>query len=140
MLEEPQGRMPSGTMTISFNGSLQCSGTQSTGVIIVHYQIPVDVQKPYHDNPGTPHSGAYRTAYLPDNDAGRKLLARLEYAFSHGLTFTVGTSLTTGQPNCVTWSSIHHKTSLGGGVHGYPDPNYFDNCNAELDALGVPKA
>ena len=58
------------------------------------------------------------------------------------LTFTVGRSITTGKDNQCTWASIHHKTSRTGGVqaHGFPDPNYFSNCNAELDALGVPRA
>jgi hypothetical protein len=126
--------MPSGKMTISFNSGLRCIGTQSLGTIIIQYQIPAGSQKSYHDSPGTLHGPAYCTAYLPDNDDGRKLLTRLEYAFSRGLTFTVG------QPNSVTWSYIPHKTSLSGGTHGYPDPKYFDNCNAALDALGVPKA
>lgn len=56
------------------------------------------------------------------------------------LTFTVGTSLTTGVADSCTWASIHHKTSLSEGAHGYPDSNYFCNCNAELDTLGVPSA
>ena len=63
--------------------------------------------------------------------------------FSHSilsLTFTVGTSLTTGVASSCTWASIHHKTSLSRGAHGYPDPNYFRNCNVELNALGVPSA
>jgi deltex-like protein len=38
------------------------------------------------------------------------------------------------------WNSIHHKTSLDGGPHGFPDPNYIDNCNAEMTALGIPPA
>ena len=75
---------------------------------------------------------------MPDNDEGRNLLKRLKYAFTHGLTFTIGTSLTTGQSNVVTWSSIHHKTNLRGGAHGFPDPSYISNANEELDALGVP--
>lgn len=54
-------------------------------------------------------------------------LKRLEYAFSHGLTFSVGTSLTTGQDNTVIWGSIHHKTSTTPGPHGFPDPNFFAN-------------
>ena len=39
-------------------------------------------------------------------------------------------------------TSVHHKTSPTGGVRafGYPDPNYFVNCNEELDALNVPSA
>jgi deltex-like protein len=68
------------------------------------------------------------------------LLKRLEYAFVHGLTFTVGTSLTTKKKNVVTWSTVPHKTKLIGGTYGYPDNAYFYNCNAALDALCVPSA
>lgn len=92
----------------------------------------------YHDNPGVSYSGDSRVAYLPDNSEGNQLLKRLIYAFQHGLTFRIGTSLTTGQPNRITWASIHHKTSLRGGPHGFPDPAYFINCNKELDQLNVP--
>ena len=88
-------------------------------------------------NPGLQYLGKSDTAYLPDNKEGRMLLERLKYAFTRGLTFVVGTSATTGQNNVVTWSSIHHKTSPTGGAHGFPDPNYIDNCNEELDNLGV---
>ena len=37
-------------------------------------------------------------------------------------------------------SSVHHKTAPSGGVHGFPDPNYFTNCHGELDGLNVPPA
>ncbi len=76
------------------------------------------------------------------NTDGQALLKRLKYAFLHGLTFTVGTSITTGTKNQCTWASIHHKTDMWGGVqaHGYPDPDYFKNCNDEMDGLGVPPA
>jgi deltex len=90
-------------------------------------------------DPGHAFEGATRIAYIPNNVDGRKLLKRLEYAFSHGLTFTIGTSLSSGKVNVVTWASIHHKTSVSHGPHGFPDPGYFYNCNEELDALGVPK-
>ena len=73
-----------------------------------------------------------------DNDEGRKLLERLKYAFSRGLTFVVGTSMPTGATNVVTWATIHHKTSPNSGPHGFPDPSYFANCNSELDNAGVP--
>jgi Deltex C-terminal domain len=70
------------------------------------------------------------------------LLKRLRFAFQHGLTFTVGVSMSSGRDNCVTWASIYHKTALSGGVqnHGFPDRSYFDNCNNQLDALRVPAA
>ena len=115
------------------------------------------------------HDSKRVTAYLPNNADGQDLLKRLKFAFMHGLSFTVGTSFTTGMADQCTvsvesgrldssnaelfgphstfigwakWASIHHKTSPTGGSqgHGYPDPDYFDNCNGELDSLGVPPA
>jgi deltex-like protein len=141
-VSEPQGKSPTGTMTISRSAGIICQGFASLGSIVIQYNIPAAVQLRYHDNPGTRHGGATRTAYLPDNLEGNNLLQRLKYAFQGGLTFTVGTSMTTATPNSVTWSSIHHKTSPSGGVmrHGFPDPSYFLNVGDELDGLGVPDA
>ena len=55
------------------------------------------------------------------------------------MTFTVGTSVTTGRKNTVVWNGIHHKTSLFGGPtrFGYPDKNYFNRVKEELAAKGV---
>ena len=96
----------------------------------------------YHVNPGQRQQGKNESAYLPNNIDGQNLLKRLKYAFMHGLTFTVGTSMTSRAPNQCTWSSVHHKTRPSGGLscHGFPDPNYFVNCNKELDGLNVPSA
>ena len=137
----PQGKSPSGSMTVSVKPELQCSGYQD-GTIQIKYNIPSGKQMPYHENPGSRHSSKNATAYLPNNTSGQDLLKRLKYAFMHGLSFTVGASIKTGRKDQCTWASIHHKTSAAGGVeeHGFPDPNYFVNCNKELDGLGVPPA
>ena len=60
-------------------------------------------------------------------------------AWERRLTFTIGTSVTTGQPDTVVWNEIHHKTERHGnhGGHGYPDPAYLDNVIAELSSQGV---
>jgi hypothetical protein len=79
-----------------------------------------------------------RLAYLPNNHEGRRLLRRLEYAFKHGLTFDVGTSVTHHMSNVVIWTSIHHRTSRTQGPYGYPAENYLGACNDALTALGVP--
>eukprot|EP00984_Skeletonema_dohrnii_P013960 scaffold5845_cov73-Skeletonema_dohrnii-CCMP3373.AAC.2 len=136
----PVGKCPSGTMTTT-TSSMRCSGFRE-GSIVITYVIPAGRQMSYHDNPGTSHASKHATAYIPNNTDGQALLKRLKYAFLHGLTFNVGTSITTGAKNQCTWASIHHKTSPSGGVqaHGFPDPDYFNNCNAELDGLGVPPA
>ena len=139
-LSEPQGKSPSGTMIVSTTRS-KCGG-YNCGSIVINYSMKSSKQKSYHDNPGVTHGSKRVTAYLPNNQEGQDLLKRLKYAFSRGLTFTVGTSATTGVNNQCTWASIHHKTNLTGGLgcHGFPDLNYFVNCNEELDNLGVPKA
>jgi hypothetical protein len=143
LVSEPRGTSPSGTMAITTK-PFYCAGFEnsSNGTIEIKYEMHSNFQKSYHPNPGVFYLGTERIAYLPNNYQGLELLKRLKYAWSRGLTFTVGTSLTTGLENNIVWASIHHKTSLGGGVgrHGFPDGGYFLNCNAELDSLGVPKA
>jgi deltex-like protein len=138
---EPEGRCPSGTLKIYLTRSTVPGFDQGQGAckaIEMDYNIPSGIQSAYHDAPGYPFTGAERTAYLPDNKQGRQLLHRLKYAFTKGLTFTIGTSLTTNQKNVVTWTSIHHKTSLHGGPHGWPDASFLKRCNDTLTALGVP--
>lgn len=139
LMGEPQGSMPSGTMTIT-SSTVTCQGYQGYGSIVVNYAMTSGVQQCYMANPGQRFTGTNRTVYIPNNLEGRRLVKRLKYAFQRGLTFVVGTSMTTGQQNVVTWSSIHHKTNPSGGAraHGFPDPGYFANVNEELNNLGVP--
>jgi deltex len=134
-----QGKCPSGTMTVT-TSNLDVAGFATCGSIAIHYQIPSGVQLSYHPNPGVHFVADSRVAYLPNNQQGQDLLKRLKYAFSHGLTFTVGTSMTTRISNVLVWSSIPHKTSMSGGDYGWPDVNFFANCDLELDAVGVPPA
>ena len=61
------------------------------------------------------YSGTSRTAYLPDNREGKEVLALLKRAFDARLVFTVGTSVTSGWRNQITWNDIHHKTNISGG-------------------------
>ena len=67
----------------------------------------------------------------------RRALHGLYLAWSQRLVFTVGTSLTTGRPNCVTWNDIHLKTAVSGGEHSYPDPAFLTNLMAELAGFGI---
>lgn len=136
LMGKPQGYSPSGSMTITRSNKL-CDGLSST--ISIRYNLDGGIQKPYHENPGVSYRGESRLAYLPDSPEGNNLLKRLIYAFRQGLTFQVGMSLTTSRQNCITWASIHHKTTTRGGPHGFPDPSYSHNCNEELDNLGVPQ-
>ena len=65
-----------------------------------------------HPNPVRSYDGTKLTAYLPDNREGREVLQLLRKAFDASLVFTVGTSVTTGRPNQVTWNDIHDKTNI----------------------------
>lgn len=67
-----------------------------------------------------------------------QVLELLKTAWSRRLTFTIGTSVTTGESNTVVWNEIHHKTQVNNTHgHGYPDPNYLENVTLELAAQGV---
>jgi deltex-like protein len=140
VLGEPTGTCPFGRMKIISSTSMQCGGFEDVGTIELEYRIYSGIQSSEHENPGHPFKGTSRTAYVPCNRQGKDLVKRLRYAFRRGLTFHIGTSLTSGISGVVCWASIHHKTSIDGGCHGWPDPSYFDNCNEELDRLAVPKA
>ncbi|XP_070575651.1 uncharacterized protein [Ptychodera flava] len=92
-----------------------------------------------HPNPGKPYTGTMRRAYLPNNPEGRDVLDLLEKAFNKRLLFTIGTSHTTGQTDCVVWNDVHHKTSRTGGPtsYGYPDSDYLRRVKDELAAKGI---
>jgi len=71
-----------------------------------------------------------------------QVLKLLRVAWERRLTFTIGSSVTTGASNTVVWNEIHHKTESmsNHSGHGYPDPNYLDNVLLELSSQGVVEA
>jgi len=68
-----------------------------------------------------------------------QVLRLLKIAWERKLTFTIGTSVTTGAVDTLVWNEIHHKTesTSNHSGHGYPDPKYLDNVLMELAAQGV---
>ena len=131
--EHWRGTMPSGSMTIT-QVSSNCTGFFWDETTVIHYVIPSDIQKKYHPKPGLPfHSDGYFTAYIPASPEGKKLVIRLKFAFSRGLTFSV----LAGTNNLVVWN-INHKSSQT--APSYPDASYISRCNVELDRLHVPTA
>lgn len=122
------GEQPNGTMK-AYITHQRCSGYENCKTIAIDYSFPS----------GKTYSGTHRTAYLPDNKEGRKILGLLKVCFDRKLVFTVGTSVTTGMKNTTIWSGIHHKTSLNGGSShfGYPDPTYFSRVEQEMASKGV---
>ena len=123
------GDMPNGTMTISKNKNLHCSGYENVETIVINYNFPN----------GSNYTGTSRRSFLPNTKEGREVLALLKIAFDRKLTFTVGTSVTTGKKNTVVWNGIHHKTNISGGPtnFGYPDNSYFNRVKEELASKGV---
>ena len=123
------GDMPEGTFYAYITPD-RCSGYNCNTIVINYY---------FKNGPN--YTGTSRVSYLPNNKEGREVLALLKIAFERKLTFTVGTSVTTGRKNTVVWNGIHHKTRLKGGPtkFGYPDKGYFNRVKEELAAKGVTK-
>jgi len=128
------GDQPQGTMRVTVNKDMHCSGYHGCGTIVIEYHFPSG-KLPNGKN----YSGTSRVAYLPDNAEGREVLGLLRTSFDRKLTFTVGTSVTTGRTDTVVWNGVHHKTNLSGGSShfGYPDATYFARVKEELAARGV---
>ncbi|XP_005345151.1 E3 ubiquitin-protein ligase DTX3L [Microtus ochrogaster] len=133
-----KGNQPKGTMTFS-TSRRSLPGYADCGTIVIQYIIESGIQTDEHPNPGKPYFGTQRTAYLPDNQEGRKVLDLLQKAFKNKLIFTVGDSRVSGMSDVVTWNDIHHKTSTFGGPgnFGYPDPHYLTRVKEELKAKGI---
>lgn len=108
-----------------------------SGWIEIDYVFADGVQSAFHPLPGTPYRGTTRKAFLQNTPDGRRVLELLKKAFLRGLIFTVGTSLTTNQANCVIWNGIHHKTAKRGTAHSFPDPTYYSRVTEELASLGI---
>ena len=129
------GDMPAGSMLVARHppDALALDGFPNTPV----YEISYKMQAGRRGEVLFP--ATYRAAYLPCNDEGKEILRLLIIAFERKLTFTVGTSVTTGRINQIVWNGIHHKTAVEGGPHffGYPDPTYFARVREELAAKGI---
>uniref|UniRef100_H2NHU1 E3 ubiquitin-protein ligase n=1 Tax=Pongo abelii TaxID=9601 RepID=H2NHU1_PONAB len=134
------GNQPqNGRMLVSKDATLLLPSYEKYGTIVIQYVFPPGVQGAEHPNPGVRYPGTTRVAYLPDCPEGNKVLTLFRKAFDQRLTFTIGTSMTTGRPNVITWNDIHHKTSCTGGpqLFGYPDPTYLTRVQEELRAKGI---
>ncbi|XP_024401664.1 uncharacterized protein [Physcomitrium patens] len=139
------GTQPDGTMSVriiragspEFASGLE--GFPGVDVIVIQYNFPSGIQGPEHPSPGCPYTGTRRVAYLPYTKEGEDVLNLLKIAWDRRLLFSVGTSITTGRRDVVTWSGVHHKTSTWGGPtnFGYPDSTYFARVKAELSEKGV---
>ena len=117
--------------------STSLPGFRNCGTVEIIYFIPAGVQNASHQNPGHSYPSTTRTAYLPDNAKGQRILSLLKVAFERCLIFTVGNSLTLGIDNVITWNDIHHKTTQCGSEFGYPDLDYLDIVLAELKDKGI---
>lgn len=143
-----KGNMPNGTMKIrklpiQNNEGLQLEGYEGKcGVIVIDYHFPSGIQGPEHPHPGIAYQGTSRTAYLPDDPVGNKVLKMLVLSFQRRLTFTVGRSVTQNRDNLVIWNNIHHKTNTHGGSvnFAFPDPTYFDRVLTEFQDKGITEA
>lgn len=142
-----QGLSPPGVMVVTAVPCTFCHGCWApAGSLLLSFFIPAGVQKAYHVNPGAKYESSNWKAFLPKNAIGLRLLKRLQYAFLHGLLFTVKAGSQAGTPeSAVRRASIPLKTSpspsatSADAADSFPDPAYFSLCNQELDRCGVPK-
>ncbi|KAK7128973.1 hypothetical protein R3I94_017257 [Phoxinus phoxinus] len=134
------GNQPAnGSMMVERDQDLELPGHEGYGCICIIYSFPPGLQEQEHPNPGVRYPGTDRVAYLPDSPEGNRVLCMLRRAFEQRLIFTIGTSMTTGMHNVITWNDIHHKTSIWGGPRcfGYPDPTYLVRVTEELREKGI---
>lgn len=134
------GNQPAnGSMMVERDQDLELPGHEGYGCICIIYSFPPGFQAQEHPNPGVRYPGTDRVAYLPDSPEGNRVLRMLRRAFEQRLIFTIGTSMTTGMHNVITWNDIHHKTSIWGGPRcfGYPDPTYLVRVTEELREKGI---
>ncbi|XP_076132379.1 putative E3 ubiquitin-protein ligase DTX3 isoform X1 [Alosa pseudoharengus] len=134
------GNQPAnGTMMVERDPDLELPGHEGYGCICIIYSFSPGLQAEEHPNPGIRYPGTDRVAYLPDSPEGNRVLGLLRRAFEQRLIFTIGTSMTTGMHNVITWNDIHHKTSIWGGPRcfGYPDPTYLVRVTEELREKGI---
>jgi len=106
------GDQPKGTMKSYVDKRMHCAGYEKHGTIVIEYNFPSGTLPD-----GRRYYGTSRVAYLPDNEDGRECLRLLKISFDRRLTFTIGTSVTTGRSDSVIWNGIHHKTNLSGGIY-----------------------
>ncbi|XP_061194319.1 uncharacterized protein LOC133202495 [Saccostrea echinata] len=135
-----KGNQPeNGTMKYKVDKYSSLPGYESHGTIIIKYYFPNGIQGPEHPNPGQPYEGTERPAFLPANTEGQKVLRLLQKAFDRRLTFTIGSSITTGRDNVIIWNGIQHKThrNTGAQAFGYPDSSYLKRVQQDLAEKGV---
>ena len=102
------GNQPPGKMITSYS-SISLDGYESCGSINITYKFEDGIQGPEHPTPGKKYCGTTRSAFLPDNEEGNKVVKLLQQAFKQKLTFTIGRSSTSGLNNVITWNDFTTK-------------------------------
>ncbi|KAL6098181.1 E3 ubiquitin-protein ligase DTX3L1 [Pungitius pungitius] len=110
-------------------------GFPGDNTLQINYMFPDGIQTEKHPHPGQPYGGLQRSAYLPDNRDGRKVLQLLDKAFMEQLLFTVTTNQD-GQ-DTVAAASIPLKSQPDGGIDGYPDSDYLQTVTKLLRDKGI---
>jgi len=98
--------------------------------IQITYNFQNGTQNKQHPNPGKSYIaiGFPKTAFLPDTEKGRRILALLEKAFNAGHTFTVS------QAGDIVWGSIPHRTEFAGES---VTTQLMDDILSHLNMLGI---
>lgn len=109
-------------------------GFENYHSIQITYNFQNGTQTARHPHPGRPYYaiGFPRTAFLPDTDRGRLVLALLEQAFNTGHTFRVDPA-----GGDVVWGSIPHRTEFAGGGEPACTQEWLDGVLSHLHKLGI---
>ncbi|MES1919579.1 E3 ubiquitin-protein ligase dtx3l [Bonamia ostreae] len=132
----PEGRRPFGRMFIK-RVPIALNGFNSDESWTIKFYFPPGKQSSLHSNPGAPYKGETRYAYLPDTQKGQAILIRFIKAWRKKLLFNVGFSISRQKENVIIYDGVHMKTSIVGGLYGYPDEGYLDRVSVELDNIGI---
>ena len=122
---------PNGVMLVSRSEHINCEGYICGGIQI---RYVLDVSGKIHSSLGERYRSDHRTAYLPDNEKGGKVLELLKEAWRRKLTFRFAPS--SSESFEMAWN-VRHKASDEGSSEGYPDPNYLREVAEDLNEMGV---
>ncbi|KAL3912575.1 MAG: hypothetical protein SGARI_001085 [Bacillariaceae sp.] len=145
--QDPTGRSPSGTMTISSHLPRDLppgvappgGGGEDKRVIKILYEIPDGYQKEYHNKPDERFRGCTKVAYVPDTEEGNRIVERLVYAFRHGLTFQIAPNeRNPSEKDVAQYGKVPHRTAA---LDEKDDKQilYYVALHDVLDQLGVPR-
>ncbi|XP_008305587.1 E3 ubiquitin-protein ligase DTX3L1 isoform X2 [Cynoglossus semilaevis] len=131
----PSGDQPEGQMTLEVIHR-DLPGFPNDHTIKINFIFPDGIQAERHPHPGQPFSGMHLSAYLPDNQMGRKILKLIDKAFNQKLLFHVGTSYD-GRDMVTPSIPLNIQPNEERKGNGKPDLDYLQYVEKLLREKGI---